>query len=302
MPDRLTGLETFISAVRLGSLSAAARSLGISPTMAVRHLEALEARLGTTLLLRTTRRLSLTEAGRHFLERSERVLSDLAEAEAEASAVTVAVEGPLRVTAPAVFGMMHLADMLPGFTERYPNVSIELGLNDRVVDLLDERWDMAIRIGHLDDSTLVARKLADMRLVLCAAPAYLRRRGTPRLASELGGHDCLGYVLSERTSPSLWRFGRDGSMRVAVRGPLAADNGHVLMTAAIGGQGLLYGPRFVAADALRAGHLVEIVIDVPLADMGAAYAVSHPTRRPTARLRAWIDYLAERVRAAAADW
>lgn len=289
-------------AIRLGSLSAAARAMGMSSTMAARHMESLEARLGTTLVRRTTRRLSLTEAGMTFLERAERILADLGEAEAEASAGTVAVEGLVRVTAPAVFGMIHLAPLLPVFAARHPAVKIELGFNDRNVDLLEERWDMAIRIGHLADSGLVARKLADLRLVLCAAPDYLDRREAPCTIADLAGHDCLGYTLSDRTSASVWAFGRDGNIRVPVRGSLAADNGHALMTAAIGGQGILYGPRFIATPALADGRLVEIHLDQPLADMGAIHAITHPTRRPAAKVRAWIEFVATAVRERSQEW
>lgn len=302
MADRLTGMEVFVRAMRLGSLSAAARAMAMSPAMAARHLEMLEARLGTTLVRRTTRRLALTEAGAGFLDRAERLLADLAEAEAEASAGAVTVEGLLRVAAPAVFGTMHLAPLLPGFAARRPDVTIELSFNDRSVDLLEERWDMGIRIGRLADSGLVARKLADVRHVVCAAPEYLARKGTPRTVAELIGHDCLGYTLSARTSAREWHFGRDGAIRVPVRGSLAADNGHALMTAAIGGQGMVYGPRFIVAAALADGRLIEVALDQPLADLGAVYAVTHPTRRPAAKVRAWVDYLATTLRDRSHGW
>ncbi|WP_343527729.1 LysR family transcriptional regulator [Sphingomonas sp.] len=302
MADRLTGLEVFVRAIRLGSLSAAGRAMHMSSAMAARHLEALEARLGTTLVHRTTRRLSLTEAGEQFLDRAERLLAELAEAEAEASARTILAEGLVRVSVPAVFGTMHLAPLLPGFAERYPGVTIEMGFNDRVVDLLEERWDMAIRIGRLPDSGLVARKLADARLSLCAAPAYLHRRGTPSSVADLRDHDCLGYTLAVDGPATRWRFGKEGSIRIPVRGSLVADNGHALMTAAIGGQGIVYGPRFIVASALAEGHLVEIMLDEPLADMGAIHIVTHPTRRPTAKVRALIDYVAEHLTTLSTDW
>ncbi|MEN3236362.1 LysR family transcriptional regulator [Methylobacterium ajmalii] len=302
MADRLTGIEVFVRAARLGSLSAAARAMGMSSTMATRHLAMLEARLSTTLMRRTTRRLSLTEAGIVFLDRAERLLSDLDEAEAEAMAGTVAVKGLVRVSAPAVFGTMHLAPLLPVFAANYPDVSIELGLSDRTVDLLEERWDMAIRIGRLAESTLIARKVADVRLTLCAAPDYLRRRGTPRTIEDLGGHDCLGYTLSDRMAAQLWFFGRDGGVPVHVRGPLAADNGHALMTAAIGGQGLLYGPRFIVAAAIADGRLAELSLDRPVMDLGAIYAVTHPTRYRSAKVRAWIEFIGDKLPRMAQDW
>ncbi len=270
--------------------------------MAARHLDGLEARLGVTLVNRTTRRLSLTEAGDAYLEKAERILAELGEAEAEVSARTIAVEGLLRVSVPAAFGVLHIAGLVAEFHHLHPAVTIELGLNDRYVDLLEERWDMAIRIGRLADSSLVARKLADVRLNICASPAYLAARGTPRTPDDLGSHDCLGYTLSSLTGPSHWSFGRDGSIRVPVHGSLLANNGELLVRAAIAGQGLVYGPRFITAEALADGRLVEISLDVPLMELGAIHAVTHPTRRPAAKTRAWIDFLSSRLRARAADW
>lgn len=302
MADRLTGIEVFVRAIRLGGLSAAARDLGMSPAMAARYLDALEARLGATLVHRTTRRLSLTETGATYLEKAERLLSDLAEAEAEVSARTVAVEGLLRVSAPMSLGMMHIGSLVNAFTRQQPAVTIELGLNDRFVDLLEERWDMAIRIGRLADSSLIARKLADIRANICAAPHYLAARGTPRTLDDLAHHDCLGYTLSPLVGVSHWSFGRDGSIKVPVRGSLHANNGEVLVRAAIAGQGLVYGPRFITAEALADGRLVEVELDAPLLDAGAIHAVTHATRRPAAKTRAWIDFLASRMRDLAADW
>jgi DNA-binding transcriptional LysR family regulator len=213
MADRLTGIEVFVRAMRLGGLSAVARDLGMSPAMAAKHLDGLEARLGVTLVNRTTRRLSLTEAGEAYLDKAERLRAELGEAEAEASARTVTVGGLLRVSAPAAFGMLHIAGLIAGFHRLHPAVTVELGLNERFVDLLEERWDMAIRVGKLVDSSLVARKLTGIRVNVCASAAYLAARGTPRTIGDLAGHDCLGYTLSSLGGTSHWRFGRDGSIK-----------------------------------------------------------------------------------------
>jgi DNA-binding transcriptional LysR family regulator len=302
MADRLTGIEVFARAVALGSLAAAARERGMSSAMAAKHLSGLEARLGVTLLNRTTRQLSLTEAGATYLERAEAILTDLREAEAEASARTHAVEGLLRVSAPAAFGALHLGELIAEFHRLHPAVTVELGLNDRYVDLLEERWDTAIRIGKLVDSSLVARKLADVSLNICAAPAYLAARGTPRTPAELTGHDCLGYTLSSLIGVSHWGFGADGAIRQPVQGALRANNGEVLVQAAVAGMGLVYGPRFLTSRAVADGRLIEIELDVPLMKLGAIYAITHATRRAPAKTRAWIDFLTQRLRTLAIGW
>lgn len=302
MADRLTGMEVFVRAIRLGGLSAAGRAMGMSPTMAARHLDALEARLGTTLANRTTRRLALTDAGMIYLERAERVLAEIAEADAEASAQSRAIEGLLRVSAPATFGVMHVAALAAEFHRFHPGVTIELGLDDRYVDLLEERWDMAIRIGRLSDSSLIARKLAPVSLTICASPGYLAERGMPATIDDLGGHHCLGYTLGALTGTAVWGFGRDGRQQVAVRGALHANNGEALVRAAMAGQGLVYGPRFIAADAIRRGELVEIDLGTAYMDMGAIHSVTHSRRRPAARVKAWIDFLADQLPLMAKDW
>lgn len=291
MADRLTGIEVFVRAIRAGGLSAAAREMRMSPAMAGKHLDALEHRLGITLVRRTTRRLSLTEAGQGFLEGAERLLGELAEVEAEASAGTAEVQGLLRVAVPVSYGTLHIAPLVPGFTRLHPKVTIELGLNDRHVDLMDEGWDLAIRIGRLPDSSLVARKLAPAPAIICAAPGYLAERGIPATIAELGAHDCLGYTLANSVGTQSWSFGKDGAIKVPVHGSLHANNGEALLAAAIAGQGLIYGPTFIAAQALAKGQLVPVLLDVPLIDFGAVYAVTRPDRRPSLKTRAWVDYL-----------
>ncbi|MGH6743485.1 DNA-binding transcriptional LysR family regulator [Novosphingobium sp. PhB57] len=300
--DRLKGIEVFVKAIRLGGLSAAARDLSMSPAMAAKHLNALEQRLGATLVNRTTRRLALTEVGAAYLDKAERVLAELEDADAEAMAQSAAVEGLLRVSGPAAFGSAYLARLVTEFHALYPAVTVELGLNDRVVDLLEERWDVAVRIGRLADSNLVARKLAPVRMAICAAPAYLARHGRPQSVEDLAGHECLGYTLGNETGATRWGFGRDGSRAVAVRGSLHANNGQVLAQAAEAGMGLVYGPRFFVDRAIAAGRLVELDLGAELLDLGAVHAVTHRTRRPAAKTRAWIDFLVERLPPMARDW
>lgn len=302
MPDRLTAMEVFVRAIRLGGFSAAARELHMSPAMAAKHVDALEARLATALMRRSTRRLSLTEAGADFLERAERILGEVAEAEAEAASRSIRIEGPLRVSAPSTFGVMHVAPLVPAFHALHPAVTIEFGFSDRYVDLIEERWDVAIRIGRLADSGLVGRRLAPMRMVVAAAPSYLARRGPPTMVAQLIDHDCLLHVGGARQDASTWRFGTDGAVKVPVRGTMAANNGEGLVRAAVAGQGLAYGPRFIAAEALATGALEEVPLDVPPMDLGAVHALTHPTKRPSAKTRAWIDFLVGRLPALARDW
>lgn len=270
--------------------------------MAGRHLGELEARLGAALVHRTTRRLSLTEAGAAFFDRAEDILAELDEAEAEVSARSASVAGLLRVSAPVTFGALHIAPLVPQFRAQYPDVTIELGLNDRYIDLLEERWDMAVRIGRLENSSLVARKLAPVRFAICGSPDYLAERGVPASIDDLAAHDCLGFTLGTLTGASTWGFGSDGQRRVAVSGSLHANNGEALVAAACMGQGLVYGPRFIAAAALAGGRLVEVDLGEELMDLGAVHALTHPSRRPAAKTRAWIDFLVRELPKRGEGW
>lgn len=294
MLDRITGLQVFARASALGSLSAAARALGMSATMATKHLDALEHRLGVKLLHRTTRSLSLTEYGRRYLESAERILAEWTEAEALATAERLEVSGTLRVNAPLSFGFRHIAPLMPDFTDRHPGLTVDLGLNDRIVDLVEEGWDVAVRIGKLGDPALVARKLAPCSLVLCAAPSYLARHGTPATVADLSRHQCLVYTLSRTLGTGSWPFGTDGRVVVPISGRLRASNGDALVAAAVGGQGLIYEPTFLVADALRAGALVPVLLDHPPKALDGVFAAYPGTRRPPAKVRAFVDFLVER--------
>ena len=291
MPDRLSGLEVFVQAIRDGSLSAAARSLRMSPAMATKHLDALERRLGVTLIRRSTRRLALTEAGQQLIPEVERLLVGLAEAEESASASGSKIHGTLRISAPVSFGVLRVAPLVKEFSVRHPQIVIELGLNDRYVDLAEENWDVALRIGRLADSTLIARKLAPIKAVICGAPAYLKKRGVPHTLADLSKHNCLVYTLSASVRTNSWSFGANGKVQVPIKGSLHANNGDALVSAAIAAQGLVYVPEFMAAQALTTKCLVRIELNEPATDFGGLYAITHPDRRPTAKSRAWIDYL-----------
>jgi len=294
MLDRLTSLEVFAKVASAGSFSAAGRAMGLSQTMVTKHIAALEGRLGIKLFHRTTRRLSITEPGRSYLEASARVLADLESADSAVAAYRFEPRGVLRLNAPVSFGARQIAPLLPEFACRHPHVTVELGLNDRLVDLAEEGWDLAIRIGNLTDSSLIARRIAPCRTVLCAAPSYLAARGTPRRVADLKEHNCLGYTLSQVNGAERWMFGLRGDVVVPVAGNLRANNGDALRAAAIAGQGLIYQPSFVVADDLKAATLVRIALDHATVEIGGIYGIYLPEPHPAAKVRAFIDFLIER--------
>ncbi len=294
MLDRLTGLDIFTKVAAAGSLSAAARAMALSPTMVTKHIAALESRLGVTLFHRSTRRLSLTEAGRTYLDSCTRILAEIDAADSAVAAERATPRGLLRLNAPVSFGARQIAPLLDEFCRRHPHVTIELGLNDRLVDLAEEGWHLAIRIGSLADSSLIARRIAPCRTIICAAPSYLAAHGTPRRLTDLPAHECLGYTLSRLTGVNRWNFGEDGAIGVPVSGHLRANNGDALRAAAIAGLGLIYQPTFIVADDLRAGTLSPVPLDQPTVTFSGIYAVYLPAPHPAAKLRAFIDFLLER--------
>ena len=285
-----TSLSVFVRIAETGSFSAAARDLGISKSAASKKVAALEERLGARLFNRTTRRLSLTEVGAAFLERAQRILMELEEAEAAVSMLTAEPRGTLRVNAPMSFGTLHVAPALPGFMAKFPDLVVSMDLNDRRVDLVEEGYDLALRIADLPDSSLIARRLVPVRQVVCASPDYWGRRGTPVLPRDLTGHNCLIYTYL--SSVNEWRF-RDGDQPFSVRidGTLRANNGDVLRQAAVAGLGVYLGPTFIVGEDLRAGRLVA-VLESFAEDALSVYAVYPHRRHLSAKVRAFVDYLA----------
>lgn len=293
MLDRITGMRVFTRAASAGSLSAAARHLGLSPAMATKHVDALEARLGVKLFHRSTRRLTLTAAGSSYLEACLRILPDIDEAEANVASQRVEASGLLRMNVPLSFGTRFIAPLIPGFSRRHPEVSIELGLTDSQVDLIGGSWDLAVRVGRLADSPLQARRLvAECPMLVCASPGYLAERGMPRRVNELSGHNCMGYSLSSLGTRE-WAFGPTGEIRVPVSGNLVANNGAALVAAAVGDQGVIYQPQFIVAAALARGQLVALPLDHPPLRLGGIHVVFPADRRPPAKVRAMIDFLVE---------
>jgi DNA-binding transcriptional LysR family regulator len=293
MLDRVTGMQVFVRVAALGSFSAAARVLNLSQTMVTKHVAALEERLGVKLLHRSTRKLVLTEGGRTYLAACERILAEIDEAETSASLDRIEPRGTLRLNVPLTFGFRQVVPALSEFSRIYPAVSFDLGLADRYVDLMEEGWDMAIRIGRLKDSSLVARRLAACRTIVCASPAYLKERGVPQDLDDLAQHNCLGYTLPSAIGADRWAFGSDGDIVVPIRGNLRANNGDALLAAALAGQGLIYQPTFIVSDSLREGSLVPVLTGYPTYEP-AIHAVLPSGRQAPAKVRAFVAFLAER--------
>ncbi len=297
--DRLTSIQVFIQVAANGSFAAAARQLGLSRSVVSKHVQALERHLGARLLNRTTRRLSLTSAGAAYYERARDIMAELEEAEAAVTSLQAQPRGRLRINAPVSFGIQHLAPRLPAFIARYPELEIEISYNDRFVDLVNEGFDVAVRIGQLKDSSLVARRIAPVQVILCASPSYLERHGWPQQPAELSSHNCLCYSYQRYSQE--WRFidPEGGMHKVTVSGNLRANNGETLLTAAEQGLGIVQTPDFIAANALRAGKLVQLMPDYR-AEPLAVHAVYPYTRHPSAKVRTFVDFLVEEFREP--DW
>jgi DNA-binding transcriptional LysR family regulator len=291
--DRLDGIEAFVKVGELGSFSAAAKRLGTSKSAVSKQVAALEDRLGAKLLHRTTRALSLTEAGGAFLERARAILSELAEAESAVSSLNGELQGALWVNAPLSFGIRHVAPAVAPFLAAHPNLTLELDLSDRFVDLVEEGYDLALRIGVLPDSSLIARRLVPVKRLLCAAPSYLDKHGTPQTPADLAAHACLTYRHDRRSGP--WLLERGGErLQLNVAGPLAANNGDVLLAAAEAGAGIVDLPTFYTCDALRDGRLRAVLPDWSPPKL-ALHAVYPPNRHLSLKVRTFIDYLAARL-------
>jgi DNA-binding transcriptional LysR family regulator len=292
--DRLDGIAAFALVVETGSFTAAAQRLKLSKSAVSAHVQRLEERLRVQLLHRTTRRVAVTEAGAKFHQSCVRILAEAEAAEQAAVALHREPRGTLRVSAPNAFGWMHVAPAIPPFLERYPELAIDLTLDERHVSLVDERLDLAIRIGVLPDSPLIVRKLAASRLMLCAARHYLARRGVPFLPADLSAHACLCF-------PPLWRdghwllVGRQGRQaRVPVAASIATNSAEVLRAAALGGAGIAMLPTWAIADEVRGGALVP-VLPGWLPPASTIHAVYPGNRRMSAKVRSFVDHLLRHI-------
>ncbi|AKQ54330.1 LysR family transcriptional regulator [Bordetella hinzii] len=287
--DTYGAMQTFARVVELGSFAAAADRAGIARSVVTRQIAFLEEKYGVRLLNRSTRKLSLTDAGRAFYERVRPLLNELAELDLALQAQGSQPTGRLRIAAPVSFGTLHLGPAIADYLQTYPQVIIDLDLNDRVVDLVEDGYDVAVRIGPLTDSSLVARPLAPQALHVCASPAYLARHGTPAHPEDLRQHRCLHY--SYASGGTDWAFEKDGQTTlVRVNPAMRANNGDVLRTAALAGHGIIQQPEFLVGEDLRAGRLVPVLPEYarPPITMMAVY----PHRRLLSpKVRSFVEHL-----------
>ena len=290
--DRFLEMQAFTAVVDAGSFVKGADALDISKAAVSRYVVDMETRLGVRLLHRTTRRLALTDEGQLFYARSKELLSGLEEAEAEVTSRSEAATGTLRINAPFTFGNLHLAPLWGAFRALHPKVRLDITLADRLVDLVEEGYDMAVRIAALDSSTLVSRRLATTRVVLCASPEYLQRHGTPAHPSELLTHAVIAYTYW--SGKDEWRFeGPEGPVSVRTQPVMLSNSGDTCRAAALAHQGIVLQPCFLVGPDLAAGTLVELMPQYRSVELGI-YAV-YPTRKQVpAKVRALVDFLTQR--------
>lgn len=291
--DRFEDLSAFVAVVETGSFTAASDRLDIAKSAISRRVSMLEERLGAQLLRRTTRRLNLTDTGQSFYERAARILADLEEAESAVAQEHGELRGSLKLALPQSFAVLQMHEPLAEFSRLHPRLKFDLDLNDRRVDLLEEGVDLAIRIGHLQDSSLIARKLFDACTVVCASPGYLNKHGTPTQPEQLVDHDCLVYT--NLPDPTRWvcRDQNGERIEVPVNITMRASSGEFLRECARHDMGIILQPTFLAAHEVRRGNLVPILQDYQW-PISPAYAVYPPTRHLTYRVRTFIDFLVER--------
>jgi len=293
--DRLRAFEVFTTVVGQGSFTHAADKLETSPANVTRYVNQLEESLGARLLNRTSRRLSLTETGKTLYDKALSILEDVAEAEAIASSAALQPRGRLRVNAPLSFGILHLAPLWPRFMTRYPDIELDISLVDRVVDLVEEGYDLAVRISRGGSPALVSRKLATARHLICASPEYVARHGAPESPEDLNRHACIAYTYSD--SADEWRLLDDaGKLRtVAVPNIMQTNNGDTARAAALAGLGIIRQPTFLIGEDLRQGRLVPLLTGYRMSEIDVL-AVYPSRRHLSAKVRVMVDFLVEAFR------
>ncbi len=289
--DRLSALEVFVKVIEEGSFTRASQVLSVSKSHVSKQVRRLEDRLGARLINRTTRKVSPTDAGRAFYERCVRILEDLNEAERAVGEMQSMPAGTLRMNVPVSFGIRFLGPAVGAFMNKHPSLQVDMRLNDRRVDIVEEGYDLAIRVGNLASSSLIARRLAWSRMVLCGAPSYLSRRGRPTHPQELRDHDCLLYhYLSTGSS---WHFAGPEDMVVRVDGRMTSDNGDAMVAAAVAGVGLVLLPEFLVVDHVRSGQL-EALLPMWTGQQLGVWAIYPHSRHLSAKVRLFIDFLVDR--------
>ena len=290
--DRLRAMEVFVEVVRKNGFARAADALDTSPANVTRIIADLESHLGTRLLNRSSRKMSLTESGDALYERAKTIVEDMAEVEAIASSTSMTPRGLLRLNAPLSFGVLQLAPLWGKFMDLHPGVELEVALIDRVVDIVEEGYDMAIRISRSGSASHAARKLATSQNICCAAPAYLEKHGVPKVPRDLAAHRCIGYRYAATADE--WHFsdrqGRPDVVKVAC--PMHTNNGHTARAVAVAGGGVIWQPSFLVGADLRAGRLVRVLPDYRLPDIDVL-AVYPSRRHLSAKVRVMIDFLAQ---------
>lgn len=291
--NRLENMETFVRVVETGGISAAADNLNIAKSAVSRRLKELESHLGVELFHRTTRRMNLTDTGKVYYQDCVRILDEILETELAASQAHGTLQGNLKVALPSTFGLMHIGPAINGFLKAHPQIRFDLDFNDREVDLMQEGFDLAIRIAHLSDSSLIARRIAPIQSVICASPAYLERMGTPQTPEELIQHQCLVYSLIRDFE--YWHLiNPDGQkIRVKLQPYLQASSGEYLLDAAVEGHGIVLMPTFIAHREIERGSLVTLFSNYQFPQLNA-YAIYPHTRHLSQRVRTLVDFLAER--------
>jgi len=289
--DQLNAMQTFVAVVEEVGFTAAANKTGMSRAQISKSVKQLEGYLETRLLNRTTRQVSLTETGQIYYERCKAVLSDIDEMDAIASEQTIKPFGTLSLSAPNSFGILHLDKVIPEYLKRYPDVSISINLTDRLIDVVSEGFDVVLRISAMEDSSLIARRIAPCQFVFCASPDYLQRAGRPVVPQDLRHHACLIYTNT--TSPNTWVLeGPQGSESVKVTGPMNSDNGNILRAASVAGLGICLLPTFIAGPDLQAGRLQRVLLDYSPEEI-SIHAVFPSRRYLSAKVRTFVDYISE---------
>ncbi|CAB3812671.1 LysR family transcriptional regulator [Achromobacter denitrificans] len=284
-------VRIFAAAVDAGSFTAAAEKLLLSKQFVSRRIASLEASLGVQLLVRNTRKLTVTESGKEFYAHAERILEDIARAEQAMARRRTELHGTLRISTPMSFGLRHLSPLISEFLTRHPALQLQVILNDRHVDLVGESFDMALRIGEMPDSTLIAKRLGELRMAVCCSPSYRRQHGLPQTPADLPRHDCLLYGREARNG---WPFTVDGEPRmIDVRGPLLSNNGEIVRDAAIAGLGIALLPRFIVGEALRSGELVAVLEGHAPRPLPVS-AVYPQHRQQSTNLCAFVEFLEAR--------